>query len=125
MTREIVFTVPAMASVALLALLAGCEEPGEGAKAEQGYRQGARIVAAIEAWRRDTGAPPKSLESLAPRYVSRDDLVLAPTGATAYPFSYHVKADGSWELEFHYTGPGSNYCTWGSTTAHWQCTGAW
>ena len=90
--------------------------------AERGYRQGAQIIAAVEAFRRDTGSLPPSLDVLVPRDGTRDDLGLAGQGLA---FFYFPKQGGTYGLVFHDAGWTSNSCGWSSTTAHWACSGAY
>jgi len=98
---------------------AGCDDPGEGPKAESGYRFCTPIIAGLEDFRRAHAVYPDSLEQLQidsvrrrlmPRYV--EDIGYLVDSAKA-----------GYELSFYYSGPGRNVCTYTSGAKAWQCHG--
>lgn len=112
--------------LALIALCAGIgyflwaaftgPPPGVGPKAEQGYQASAPIIAALARYHEQQGAYPESLDALAPTFLTD----VAHTDG-AIEIAYRV-TDTSYQLEFRYTGPGMNICTY-TPEIGWHCTG--
>ncbi len=89
--------------------------PGQGPTAERGYQTCAPIIAALERHAAERGGYPETLAALVPAYLEA-----VPT-ADAIDLTYrHTEA--SYELEFHYAGPGMNVCTY-TPEAGWDCYG--
>lgn len=107
--------------VILFLMLQSCRSPGHGPKAERGYHRAEPVIAALEAFARDSGVYPRSLEALVPGYLDGDALALPSQAQEAYPFEYTV-ADSTYRLSFRYVGPGMNKCTFHPLTK-WACTG--
>ncbi len=104
--------------MALALLLAGCEKPGEGAKAEAGYTAARPIIASLNTYHQDVGRYPEQLESLVPVYLTE-----VPKGPDGQPFEYKWVAPGAdYSLTFRYAGPGMNVCTYTPET-EWKCYG--
>ncbi len=108
--------------------------PGEGWKAESGFRHATPVVAALERFHQDRGTYPTELEDLVPTYLSSDKLLLPPplqagiqrihSTASGNPrmFSYNQEGNG-YTLSFGYEGPGRNHCTYDSQTKTWHSGG--
>ncbi len=111
------------AALTAFAIVAACSNPGEGASADLGRRQAARIVSAIAAYQAESKALPATLEALVPRHLARADLALASGSGIARPYEYRVTSPESFELTFRYSGPGMNKCTFESRSGSWHCTG--
>jgi hypothetical protein len=109
-----------MIAVAALLLLAACPAPGEGSKAERGYRRAAPVIAALARYRGETGTYPDSLARLAPRWIAAD--ALEPPVQPEYPFSY-MRTDDGYLLTFRYAGPGMNDCMYSQPPGKWKCGG--
>jgi hypothetical protein len=107
----------------LVSILVGCSAPGQGAKAKQGYEQGAHIIAALQEYKKVRGEYPDLINDLVPEYLSATELVLAVASNSAYPFTYHRIDGNGYALSFRYGGPGINDCTYESKTLKWQCYG--
>jgi hypothetical protein len=98
-------------------LLAGCEKPGEGKRAEAGYTACEPVLAALADYQADTGRYPDSLDSLVPGYLAE-----LPAEVTGYPLVYE-RADGkSYTLRFSYEKPGMNTCAY-QPDSGWSCSG--
>ena len=108
-------------AVALLAT-AACPAPGEGVKAERGYRRAEPIIAALERFRADSGHYPGALTALVPAYLPDSALTVPAREQERYPWTYAL-ADAAYTLQFRYTGPGSNECTYLGATRQWHCSG--
>jgi len=115
--------------------MTSCQSPpGEGWKAESGFRHAAPVVAALERFRQDRGTYPTELEDLVPTYLSSDKLLLPPplhagiqrirSTASRNPrmFSYDQEGNG-YTLRFEYEGPGRNYCIYDSQVKTWHSGG--
>ena len=75
----------------------------------------APIIAALERHAAEQGGYPETLAALVPAYLEA-----VPT-ADAIDLTYrHTEA--SYELEFHYAGPGMNVCTY-TPEGGWDCYG--
>jgi hypothetical protein len=101
----------------VLIVLAGCPGPGEGAKAERGYRASEPVLDALDRHFARTGEYPATL----------DELLDPADGLAAVPRpndnDLHYASSGTdFELAFTYTGPGVNHCTTSHTRA-WSCHG--
>jgi hypothetical protein len=105
-----------MAGLFAYLMLRGSEAPGEGAKAEQGYRACQPIIAALQAYHDKEGVYPATLDALVPDYLG--DVAQA---ANEWPIEYRL-TDTSYSLSFSYTGPGMNHCTY-TPEAGWYCYG--
>jgi hypothetical protein len=109
-----------VAALLSLTLLVACPAPGEGPKAERGYRRAAPVIAALARFRGETGAYPESLAQLAPRWIAAG--ALEPPVQPAWPFEYQRTYDG-YLLTFRYSGPGMNDCTYAQPPGKWRCGG--
>ena len=108
--------------------------PGEGRKAETGFRHATPVVAALEKFHQDRGSYPTELNELVPTYLSSEKLLLPSplhagierirSTASYNPrmFSYDKDGDG-YSLGFEYEGPGRNYCIYDSKTKAWHSGG--
>ena len=99
-----------------------CPAPGEGAKAERGYRRAEPIIGALDRFHADSGHFPATLEGLVPAYLADTALAVPSREQERYPWTYNLE-DSSYTLQFRYTGPGSNECTYLGTTKRWECSG--
>lgn len=90
--------------------------PGEGPKAEAGYKAGAPIIDALERYKAEHNAYPETLNALVPDFLP--DHLANPEDIL---FKYQIK-DPSYELEFRYAVPGMNICTY-TPEAGWDCYG--
>jgi hypothetical protein len=98
--------------------LAACEKPGEGAKAEAGYRHCGLIIAALARYHAQADRYPATLDELVPTYL--DKLPAAPAGIE---LAYGATQSGAgFDLTFKYAGPGMNICTYTPRDA-WRCHG--
>lgn len=109
-----------IAFIVLLAcnLLSTPEPPGVGEKANQGYAVCDPIIAALEQSHLKTGVYPEALMELVPDYLAD-----VPTEVNDEPITY-LRTGESYSLQFHYTGPGMNTCTY-TPKDKWQCSGAY
>ena len=90
--------------------------PGVGPKAEQGYQASIPIIEALARYHEQHGAYPESLTALVPAFLK--DVAHADG-----PIDIAYRAsDTSYQLEFRYTGPGMNICTYTPENG-WHCTG--
>ena|SRR5690606_11965802 len=96
--------------------LAGCEKPGEGRKAEQGYAAAAPVIEALAAYHTDHQAYPETLDALIPDY-----LAAIPQPEAMPPLDY-APTGPSYELTFEYVGPGMNRCVY-TPEDGWRCSG--
>jgi hypothetical protein len=114
------------ASIALLVVctLAGCNDPGEGARFENARIDAEQTIQAIEAFRKDHGVYPYSLDVLAPAQLSSKFLAKHRPGGDV-GFFYGRTVEGGFEFWFKYTDAGMNRCTWTGLpgAAAWECTG--
>jgi len=90
--------------------------PGEGQKAEAGYKACAPIIDALESYKVEHNSYPETLDALVPGFLP--DLLVKPEG---FVFDYRYKG-ASYELVFRYAGPGMNICTYTPETG-WDCIG--
>jgi hypothetical protein len=95
--------------------LLGCPRPGQGRKAEKGYATCEPVIAALERYHQEKGAWPDSLEALVPDYLA------GVPALGGYPLKYQRAGEG-YELQFSYTGPGVNRCTY-TPESKWRCSG--
>jgi hypothetical protein len=95
----------AVRGAAFGALLVGawCDAPGEGPKAERGYRRAAPVIAALARFRADHGQYPDSLPQLVPAYLPAAALAVADAPQERYPLGYR-RATDQYELSFRYAG---------------------
>lgn len=108
----------ALCLAVLLLLLAGCEKPGEGAKAEMGYKLARPVIAALDKYRQAEGRYPGDLQALVPAYMDP-----VPTGPDLPRLDYRLTSEGaSYELTFRYVGPGMNVCNY-TPGPGWNCYG--
>jgi hypothetical protein len=104
----------------LLVSLMGCNllfgpPPGQGPKAKQGYAASVPVIRALATYYADHQRYPATLEELAPAYLP------GTPAAEQTPLRYSL-TERSYELEFKYTGPGMNICTY-TPEYGWRCTG--
>ena len=99
-----------------LLLKPATEAPGEGAKAQAGYQASQPIIAALAAYHDQEGAYPETLAALVPGYLAS-----LPGDVNGYPIEYRL-TDVSYSLEFSYTGPGMNHCSY-TPEGGWDCYG--
>jgi hypothetical protein len=98
----------------------GCTPPGEGEKALAGFRSSAGIIQALGEFQAKHGAYPAKLELLVPE-IATPALLQLPSGVARYEY----RLDGAgFELQFNYTGPGTNDCVFASAKRSWKCYGA-
>lgn len=97
-------------------MLAGCEKPGEGERAERGYQVCQPIIDALTSYHADSGAYPENLNALMPDYLT--DI---PQEVNGYPIEY-TKTTTSYRLRFSYERPGMNHCDYTPETG-WACYG--
>ena len=97
--------------------LAACPGPGEGAKAELGYRECAPVLDALGRHFARTGQYPAALDEL----VNPDDALTAVPEPNGNPLRYS-STNTDFELVFTYTGPGVNHCST-SRARTWSCSG--
>jgi hypothetical protein len=90
--------------------------PGEGAKAENGYQVCGPVIKALSEYHVAEGEYPSTLESLRPAYLAD-----VPSEVNGFPILYRTTQD-SYSLEFRYTGPGMNVCTY-TPENDWYCYG--
>jgi hypothetical protein len=90
--------------------------PGEGPKAETGYKALAPIIEALERYKANHNSYPEKLDTLVPDYLP--DLSVEPED---FQFTYQIE-DQSYKLRFNYVGPGMNICTYKPETG-WDCFG--
>lgn len=112
--------VPRWAALAAFACsVAGCEAPGEGPAALQGFKASATVLHALGAYRAAHGQYPSELQALVPRFLSASQL--QPT-APVLPLEYKLR-QGEFQLQFEYHGPGVNRCSFDSAERAWSCSG--
>lgn len=115
------------ASFALIAtcvLVTACDKPGVGRNYEAARQEAEPVVAAIESWRREHDAYPRTLDALVPVYL--DAKVLQDHNAgNAISFIYVSNAPNAYTFVFGYTGPGRNSCAHDQTDVQgqWTCSG--
>lgn len=97
------------------ALCAGCPAPGEGKKAEAGYRSAAPLLEALSRYRGEHGRYPDALAQLPGGYVP----------ATEAPALSYQRQGEHFVLTFSYSGPGMNRCTYRSDSAATNARSAW
>lgn len=115
--ETVVIRIRYLIAVVLLIAITGCNEaPGEGRKAEEGYRLAEPIIVALEQYHEDKGEYPASLEDLIPDYL--DEI---PSGEWIEGFRYDQDQD-SYALSFDYVGPCMNTCTY-IPGKGWDCGG--
>ena len=93
------------------------EPPGVGAKAEKGYQTCAPIISALADYKAKNGTYPKKLEDLIPTFLAESALV----SVDGMPVDYTLTT-ASYQLKFHYTGPGMNTCVYAPENG-WHCSG--
>ncbi len=97
-------------------LFGAVEAPGEGAKAALRYQTCAPLIAALEQYHQLKRAYPDTLNPLTP-----DFLPALPADLAALEITY-ARTDASYTLQFRYTGPGVNRCSYTPETG-WKCSG--
>jgi hypothetical protein len=106
----------------VLIATAACPAPGEGGKAQRGYSRAAPIIAALNRFHADSGQYPITLQALVPLFLPDSALAVPAREQERYPWTYKRVGD-AYSLQFRYTGPGSNECTYFGATRQWQCSG--
>ena len=101
----------------VLIVMSGCPDPGEGAKAERGYKACAPVLDALARHFARTGQYPLKLDEL----LNPDDALNAVPRPNENDLQY-TSTSTDFELVFVYTGPGVNRCriTRGQP---WSCSG--
>src|SRR5262249_38937612 len=103
-------------------LIAGClvlcvtscgDPPGKGRDAEAGYRDSASVIAALEKFHNEHGSYPAQLSELVPTYIDQ---------LPSRWFGYY-NGTNEFSLEFSYTGPGKNNCSYDSKSKTWSASG--
>jgi hypothetical protein len=116
----ILFGLAIIAALALVGFMLlsnlNAPPPGVGPEAEQGYQACAPIITALEQHHAQTGAYPATLEALVPAFLPKFEYTVGEVNIDYRP------TDKSYRLEFRYTGPGMNICTF-TPDASWKCTG--
>jgi hypothetical protein len=102
-------------------LLAACPAPGEGPKAERGFRRAAPVIEALDRYREQRGSYPERLEQLVPDFLPAAALAVPGTPQERYPLEY-AREEGGYVLTFRYVGPGMNHCDY-RPRARWDCGG--
>jgi hypothetical protein len=82
---------------------------------------GTPVVDALEAFHHDSGAYPRTLPALVPRYLSPAALTAPDSSRLQSHFEYRADS-GSFELSIRYYGPGVNRCRVGPGRP-WSCSG--
>jgi len=95
---------------------AACAKPGEGPKAELGYKRSVPVIAALEKYRQDHGDYPHYLRDLVPKYIES-----VSENVDKHPLDYR-KGPQTYQLIFRYEGPGMNECFYSPNIA-WKCRG--
>jgi hypothetical protein len=95
---------------ATLSLLASCDAPGEGQKAQAGKALGSSVATALEHFMAEKGHYPETLPELHPKYLTFVPKESGHGDTEGTLFSYAKQLDGSYRLSFSYFGPGANEC---------------
>jgi len=90
--------------------------PGVGPKADLGYQVCQPVIDALAEYYKTEGTYPVLLKSLTPIYLAD-----VPSRVNDFPIIYQA-TQGSYSLEFRYTGPGMNICTYRPENK-WHCGG--
>lgn len=111
--------VQPVAATLLAFLLGGCPPPGQGPKAEAGYRRAAPVIDALDRYHQARGSYPETLAALVPEWL--------PAASEAHPLGLgYVRHGEHYKLSFSYGGPGVNHClydTGATPPSSWQCHG--
>jgi len=100
-------------------LLGACPPPGQGSKAEAGYRRAAPVIVALDRYHQERGSYPETLAELPPGSLA------APASGQPLGLQYKLRGE-HYELSFSYAGPGVNHCSYDSSAAEpqrWKCRG--
>jgi hypothetical protein len=100
----------------------GCETPGKGPVAEEGYRQAAPVIAAIDKFREQHGRYPGKLQELVPHYLShvRQVATFDSRRGNLQGFECYPERD-QYELAFiYYSRSYENICMYHSNTKKWN-----
>ncbi len=103
----------------ILIALFGCfDKPGEGKKAEKGYKICNTIIIALDSCYKENTVYPDSLSFLVPDYMKA-----IPADDNIQSLEYTVSnLKDSFSLTFTYTAPGVNRCTY-TQEKKWKCNG--
>jgi hypothetical protein len=115
--KRLIILVLILLAGALACSVGGDEPPGEGPKAEEGYRLSQPIIDALGQYHEAQGEYPGSLDDLVPDYFTA-----LPTGSLIQELWY-TQVDESYQLSFAYTGPCMNVCNY-TPEEGWKCSGA-
>jgi hypothetical protein len=120
-TFAILVTTLHNAVVVLGCLLAqsACTPPDEGRKALAGFKASGPILQGLGEYYGKNGAYPDKLELLAPSFVTPAHLN-PPSDIARYEYE---RNGAGFSFAFRYYGPGSNTCTFESTSRSWDCRG--
>lgn len=120
MTKTRRLTLIALLSLLVWGAAGACvnffEKPGEGEKAQQGYQACAPLIAALEQYRQQKNEYPNTLTQLVPAWLPALDPAVDTLGIR------YARAGASYSLQFSYTGPGMNRCSYTPET-NWSCQG--
>jgi hypothetical protein len=117
--------IPKMLLLIAVPFLASCWDSKEGQKLAEGKERGAQAEAALERYKAIHGHYPKSLSALYPNFVKTPLKEFRPGKADDVTFIYELTTGGTYNLTFHYTGPGVNNCTLQpkGQSERWHCSG--
>jgi hypothetical protein len=114
--------------------------PGQGPRAQAGYRAAAPVIAALDKFHDERGYYPTNLSELVPSYLPSSSALLVheqaepvrsphsaavadTAGESNLDWFWYRPSSNSYSLMFHYTGPGMNDCIYDSTTRNWSAHG--
>lgn len=95
------------------------DPPGKGPKAETGYTICQPVINDLLRYKKEHGSLPDSLGVITAQYTPEVRQRLKE-----YQVNLLLKVTGvDFDLEFTYTGPGVNHCTYSSIQDKWYCSG--
>ena len=116
------FTMLVYVAVAFIfAVCWGGQTGSEPAEHRLARAYGTPVLDALDAFHRDSGAYPRTLPALVPRYLSPDALRAPEDSRLRSQFDYRADS-GRFELSIRYYGPGVNRCRVGPGR-QWLCSG--
>ena len=102
--------------------LSGCRRPGQGEKAEAGYKNARPIIAALKQYHDKHDQYPLRLRDLVPNELEASAWK-TPDGRPVDEFFEYHRSGVGYQLQFSYTGPGMNFCVYTPEGGEWQCVG--